>query len=129
MLLLDTHVLLWWMRGDPKLGVRTREAITDPRARPVVSIASFWELSIKARVGKLAEAGSLLIEEAQAQGIEVLHVSPRHLAALERLEHIPGHNDPFDHLIIAQARAERAVLITVDKQMRAYGIDGLGAGH
>lgn len=126
-LLLDTHVLLWWLRGDPKLGARTREAIADPRAELIVSIASFWELSIKARIGKFPESGSFLIGEAESRGVEVLQVKPHHLAQLERLERIAGHNDPFDHVIIAQARAENAALITADKQMRAYGIAGLNA--
>lgn len=126
-LLLDTHVLLWWLRGDPKLGTRTRESIADPRAELIVSIASFWELSIKARIGKFPESGALLIGEAESRGVEVLHVQQHHLAQLERLERIPGHNDPFDHVIIAQARAENAALITADKQMRAYGIAGLSA--
>lgn len=122
-LLLDTHILLWWLRGNAKLGAQTRRVIADPRAEPVVSIASFWEVSIKARTGKLAEFGALLMAEATAQGFGILQVQPRHLAVLEGLAKIPGHNDPFDHLIVAQAKAENAMLITGDKQLRSYGID------
>jgi PIN domain nuclease of toxin-antitoxin system len=122
-LLLDTHILLWWLRDNPKLGVQTRRVIADPRAEPVVSIASFWELSIKARIGKLTEFGSLLMAEATSQGFDILHLQPRHLAVLEGLAKVPGHNDPFDHLIVAQAKAENAMLITGDKQLRGYGVD------
>jgi PIN domain nuclease of toxin-antitoxin system len=122
-LLLDTHILLWWLRGNPKLGAQTRRLIADPRAEPVVSIASFWEVSIKARTGKITEFGALLMAEATAAGFGILHVQPRHLAMLERLERVDGHNDPFDHLIVAQAKAENAVLITGDKQLRRYGVD------
>jgi PIN domain nuclease of toxin-antitoxin system len=122
-LLLDTHILLWWLRDNPKLGVQTRRVIADPRAEPMVSIASFWELSIKARIGKLAEFGSLLMAEATSQGFGILQLQPRHLAVLEGLTKVPGHNDPFDHLIVAQAKAENAILITGDKQLRSYGVD------
>jgi PIN domain nuclease of toxin-antitoxin system len=122
-LLLDTHILLWWLRDNPKLGARTRMMIADPRAEPMVSIASFWEVSIKSRIGKLNEFGSLLMAQAKSEGFGVLHVQPRHLAVLERLDRISDHNDPFDHLIVAQAKAEGAVLITGDKQLRRYGVD------
>jgi PIN domain nuclease of toxin-antitoxin system len=122
-LLLDTHILLWWLRDNPKLGVQTRRVIADPRSEPVVSIASFWELSIKARIGKLNEFGSLLMAEATSQGFDILHLQPRHLAVLESLAKVPGHNDPFDHLIVAQAKAENAVLITGDKQLRGYSVN------
>jgi PIN domain nuclease of toxin-antitoxin system len=120
-LLLDTHVLLWWLRDDPKLGAKTRTAIEDPRTELLVSIASFWELAIKARNGKIEESGARLIDEARDRGINILAVNASHLAALETLERVMGHNDPFDHLIIAQARAEHALLITSDKQVRLYG--------
>jgi PIN domain nuclease of toxin-antitoxin system len=122
-LLLDTHILLWWLRDNPKLGARTRMMIADPRAEPMVSIASFCEVSIKSRIGKLNEFGSLLMAESKSEGFGVLHVQPRHLAVLERLDRIPDHNDPFDHLIVAQAKAEGAMLITGDKQLRRYGVD------
>jgi PIN domain nuclease of toxin-antitoxin system len=122
-LLLDTHILLWWLRDNPKLGAQTRRVIADPRAEPIVSIATFWELSIKARIGKLDEFGSLLMAKATSEGFGILQLQPRHLAMLEGLVKIPGHNDPFDHLIVAQAKAENAMLITGDKQLRCYGVD------
>lgn len=122
-LLLDTHILLWWLRDSPKLGTRTRAMIADPRIEPMVSIASFWEVSIKSRIGKISEFGSLLMAEAKSEGFTILHLEARHLAMLERLGPVSGHNDPFDHLIVAQAKAENAVLITGDKQLRNYGVD------
>jgi PIN domain nuclease of toxin-antitoxin system len=124
-LLLDTHVMLWWLRDNPKLGSRTRQAISDSRANLLVSIASLWELSIKARLGKIDELGSLLHDEARAAGLEVLAVAAAHLAELERLPRIPGHGDPFDHLILAQAKAEKALLVTADRVLDAYGIPTL----
>lgn len=120
--LLDTHVMLWWLRDDPKLGSHTRMAIADSRSRLMVSVASFWELSIKRRNGKFDEDGSELFDQVIDEGIEVLGVQPHHLRALELLEKRPDHNDPFDHLIMAQAIAENAVLITGDKQIRQYDV-------
>lgn len=57
--------------------------------------------------------------------MEILPVKRHHLFSLERLERIVGHDDPFDHLILAQARAERAALLTADRQLLAYGDAGL----
>jgi PIN domain nuclease of toxin-antitoxin system len=120
--LLDTHVMLWWLRDDPKLGPRSRADIAESGAHLMVSIASFWEFSIKFRKGKFEELGSTLVAEAASQGLEVLAITPPHLRALESLPHVEGHNDPFDHLILAQALAEDATLVTSDRLMRGYDI-------
>ena len=67
----------------------------------------------------------MLLAEVVAQGLEVLAVSPAHLAELERLPRIPGHGDPFDHLILAQTKAEKALLVTADRALDGYGIPTL----
>ena len=121
-LLLDSHVLLWWLRDHPKLGWRTRDAIADRRNDLVVSIASFWEFSIKYRIGKENERGTALLAETISAGIEVLQIRSGHLLALEVLERMPGHNDPFDHIILAQARAEEVLLVTADKKLLSYDV-------
>lgn len=121
-LLLDTHVVLWWLRDDPRLGPRAKTAIAHPQAELFASIVSFWELSIKARIGKMPDPGSMLFGEASDGGIEILDVRSSHLAALEELVRVPDHNDPFDHLILAQALAESATLVTGDRKMRRYGV-------
>jgi PIN domain nuclease of toxin-antitoxin system len=121
-LLLDTHVLLWWLRDNPKLGPRSRAAIAAPGVELLVSIASFWEMSIKARNGKSDEPGSTLWNDAIAQGVTVLSLNSEHLRALEVLRQVVKHNDPFDHLILAQAKAERALLVTSDRLMRQYDV-------
>lgn len=119
-LLLDTHVLVWWLRDNPRLGSRTRALIADPRAELLVSIASFWELAIKARRKGFEYPGSVLLREARAAGLEVVAIDERHLDLLEQLEPRPGHKDPFDHLILVQAQAEEAMLITSDRKLRDY---------
>lgn len=121
-LLLDTHVLLWWLRDNPKLGPRSRKAISAPGVELLVSVASFWEMSIKARSGKSNEPGSSLWNDATAQGVKVLSLNSAHLRALESLRQIAKHNDPFDHLILAQAQAERALLVTSDRLMKQYDV-------
>ena len=89
---------------------------------PEASIASFWELSIKARKQEFGEIGSSLIDEAIEAGIRVLEVRRSHLLALEKLERVRGHNDPFDHLILAQAIAEGVPLMTSDRDMKQYRV-------
>ena len=126
-LLLDTHVMLWWLTDNPRLGPRTRAVIAEGRAELLVSVASFWELSIKTRLGKFASPGSLLFEEARQGGITVVDVRPHHLVALERIVAKPKHNDPFDHLILAQTIAEDAMLVTSDRDLLAYDVRALRA--
>lgn len=121
-LLLDTHVMLWWLRDNPKLGPLARTAIADPRSTLLVSIASFWELSIKVRVGKFDESAARLFAESTEEAFQIIGVEQSHLAALEGLRRLPDHNDPFDHLILAQANAEDATIITNDKAMTLYGV-------
>ena len=121
-LLLDTHVMLWWLRDTPKLGPRARAAIAEATIQPLVSIASFWELSIKARKFGKGELGSGLVKDAAASGLEILGIRVGHLAALESLERIDGHGDPFDHLIMAQAISEGALLMTSDRDLMRYSV-------
>lgn len=120
--LLDTHVLLWWLRDDRRLSQRARAVIADSRAIVLVSIASGWELSVKGRIGKIAESGAPVMREAAEQGFQIIGLTPEHLAALEALPRVNGHGDPFDQLLLAQALVEDAVLMTADKLMTSYGV-------
>ena len=121
-LLLDTQVLLWWLKDDPKLVPPTRALIADSRNTILVSAASFWEISIKYRIGKIDKQGSAVLREVEALGFTIVPLAAEHFQRLEQLESKPGHNDPFDHLILVQATAEDAVLITSDRFPRSYGI-------
>ena len=118
-LLLDTHVLLWWLFGDDRLTPAMREAITDPAAAVAVSAASAWEMSIKAALGKLA-VPDRLAEELDAQGFDALPVTVDDgLAAGALPRH---HDDPFDRMLIAQARRRRLVLVTADRRFADYDV-------
>jgi PIN domain nuclease of toxin-antitoxin system len=85
-------------------------------------MVSFWAVSIKHRIGKIDERGSEMMVEVVGSGFRILDIGPDHLALVERLEAKPGHRDPFDHLILAQARAEDAILVTSDRQLRASDV-------
>ncbi len=115
--LLDTCVLLWWLSGDARLGSTWEERLRE--ARCLVSAASIWETAIKHRLGKLPVSPLDLITAASAAGFESLPISPAHAAATATLP--PHHQDPFDRLLIAQARAEGVLLLSRDRALKAYG--------
>ncbi|KQP94705.1 twitching motility protein PilT [Methylobacterium sp. Leaf113] len=119
-LLLDTHALLWWLLADPKLGPAARDLIADPTNDVLVSVASLWEIQVKVRVGKLrADLGDIL-DAVRDQGFEVVGITPAHLLALGDLPR--HHGDPWDHLLIAQAKAEDAVFLSEDRHVPAYPV-------
>ena len=125
--MVDTHVLYWWLRDSWKLGERARALIADARAELLVSVGSFWEMSVKARIGKAPEPGSRLYDEARRSGFTVVPISLKHLETLESIPFRAEHKDQFDHLILAQTIAEDAMLITADRKLLAYGVRALRA--
>jgi PIN domain nuclease of toxin-antitoxin system len=125
-LLLDTHALLWWLTDSPRLRAAWRRAIGDSQTRVLVSAASIWEIAIKSAMGRLGldlPQDVALENFAALCGFEDLPVSARHAAAV--LELPPHHADPFDRILVAQARLERLTLVTADKAMRAYEVEVL----
>lgn len=121
-LLLDTHVLVWWMFDAPELPAKARAAIADPENVIFVSAASIWELQIKSALGKInlpANFDEILTTEA----FENLAVTWAHAHAIRALP--PHHKDPFDRMLIAQARCEKLVLLTHDKIVKQYDVEYL----
>ena len=118
-LLLDTHVLLWWLAGDDRLTPTMREAIADPTTPVVVSAASAWEMAIKAGLGKLTIPGDLAGELGR-QGFDELPVTVEDGVAAGVLPR--HHADPFDRLLIAQAARRRFVLVTADRRAAGYDV-------
>ncbi len=116
-LLLDTHVLLWWLAGSSRLPQSARKAI-DSGDAVYVSAASAWEIAIKTASGKLEFRGDL-----QAQLLHnrfrTLSISIRHALAAGAL--FPYHSDPFDRILVAQAQVESLRLVTSDSRLSAYG--------
>lgn len=118
-LLLDTHVVLWALADDPTLSEEARAAIVAGRNTVLVSAASAWEIAIKKTLGKL-RAPDDFEEQLAAHRLEPLPVSVAHALAVEELPH--HHSDPFDRLLVAQARAEGLTLVTRDSRLPRYGI-------
>jgi PIN domain nuclease of toxin-antitoxin system len=122
--LLDTHVLLWWMADDPRLSARAREVLADRKVRLLWSAASTWELAIKASLGKVTlpePVGAWVQSRAAQQAIELLPVTHHHAAEVERLP--SHHRDPFDRLLVAQARTEGAAIVSGDPFLRKYDVE------
>jgi PIN domain nuclease of toxin-antitoxin system len=118
-LLLDTHVLLWWLFDDDRLTPAMRAAIADPRTSVAVSAASAWEMAIKATRGKLTIPEDLA-EEIARQGFEGLPVTVEDSLAAGALPR--HHDDPFDRMLIAQAARRRFVLVTADRRFADYDV-------
>jgi PIN domain nuclease of toxin-antitoxin system len=125
-LLLDTHVLIWWLRDDPRLGPKPRALIADGDTETLFSVVSCWEASLKARVGKMDITGSELWRSACEEGLQPIGLESAHIEELDRLARVAGHRDPFDHLLLAQAKAEVAALVTHDHALPQYGIRCIG---
>lgn len=125
-LLLDTHVLIWWLRDDPRLGPKPRALIADGGTQTLFSVVSCWEASIKTRIGKMDITGSALWQFASSEGLQPIGVESAHIDELDRLAHVAGHRDPFDHLLLAQAKVEEAALVTHDRALPQYGIRCIG---
>ena len=121
--LLDTHALLWWLAGDAALPPRARTVIGDPDNEVFVSAASAWEIATKHRLGKLPGAGPLAVDfarEVEAQGFLPLPITLAHgqdAGALSLL-----NRDPFDRMLVAQALAERMVLVSNESAFDAAGV-------
>ena len=121
-LLLDTHVLLWWLADDPKLGEEARNRISDPKSSVFVSAATVWEISIKRTLGKL-EVPSDLLSQLELNRFQPLSMTISHAYAAGSLPR--HHDDPFDRMLVAQATRESLVLVTSDPRIGLYGIETL----
>jgi PIN domain nuclease of toxin-antitoxin system len=122
-LLLDTHTLLWFLLNDRSLSAIARGAIEDPANHKFVSIATCWEMSIKAGLGKLRLVEPVAVflgRELPANNFDLLAITLAHATAVESLPQ--HHKDPFDRLLIAQSRIEGIPLVSADVAFDAYGI-------
>lgn len=119
-LLLDTHILLWWLSDDPLLPTAAREAITSPDRVVLVSAATAWEIAIKQAAAKL-DAPDDLLDALKSNDFETLPITAVHALAAGALPQ--HHSDPFDRMLIAQARAESLTLISVDSRFAQYDVD------
>lgn len=117
--LLDTHVLLWWLDDNPTLSKEARRIIANGEHLVFVSAATIWEIRIKEALGKLKIPGNFqaILRD---QPFEMLDITTDHAHAIKGLpEH---HKDPFDRMLVAQAKAEGLRLITRDSHLKKYAI-------
>jgi PIN domain nuclease of toxin-antitoxin system len=124
-LLLDTHILVWWLLDDPALPRRLAASLRDPANEIYVSSASAWEIATKYRRGRMPQAEPLV------QGFRRLIEGERWIAVPVTLEHALAagllesrHRDPFDRMLAAQARLEDMKLVTDDRALAALVMSG-----
>ena len=125
-LLLDTHTALWFFWDDPLLSPTAKTLIEDPNNRKLLSIASCWEIAIKAGLGKLqlgAQSRAFLNKEIARNNFEVLAITLDHATMVEGLA--AHHKVPFDRLLIAQGMLEGIPIVSADVVFDRYGIQRL----
>lgn len=122
-LLLDTHAFLWWAGDAPGLTSRARKIIADPQNECFLSLASCWEMAIKASLEKLKltqPVERFVTEQLHENGFRLLGIELAHVAKVESLPF--HHRDPFDRLIVAQALSEKMTIVSADKTLSEYGV-------
>ena len=121
-LLMDTHILIWFLEGNNLLANSRRQIITDSQNEVFVSIASLWEMAIKISVGKLTLAKPLgdVIKQIIIENIDILPISPEHTLHVSTLPF--HHRDPFDRIIIAQSKVGNLPIMTNDGEFINYGV-------
>lgn len=118
-LLLDSHAFLWSAFEPERLPDETRAAVADLKVPVFVSVVTVWELNIKIGLGKLAVPEDL-VEMVAGLGYSTLPIHLHHAALVRGLP--PHHRDPFDRMLVAQARAEGITLVTADRMIRQYEV-------
>ena len=121
-ILIDTQTFIWFFEDNPRLPLSIKKLMENNKS-PVVSIASFWEITIKTSLGKLVIPENIagLMGKALSKGFKILPIEREHLIVLSTLE--LTHRDPFDRLIIAQAIAENMPLVSSDDVFKQYPVN------
>lgn len=120
--LLDTHYLIWALSGDRRLNGHALDMLSDPKQPVVVSVVSLWEIAIKSSLGKLEVLDGVkgVLAQLPKMGFRVLGLGESHIAEVESLP--LHHRDPFDRMLIAQARQEGMHLLSADPHFKAYDV-------
>jgi PIN domain nuclease of toxin-antitoxin system len=117
-LLLDTHVILWWLADDPTLSDEVKARL-DNEPQAYISSATIWEVAIKQAAGKIVEPADLP-ERIRRSGFRELSINFEHAMVAGRLPLI--HRDPFDRMLVAQAQCEDLTLVTRDEHCQKYDV-------
>ena len=124
-LLLDTHILIWALNDDPRLSKKARELLLKPENSIYYSVVSIWEVAIKHAIHpeNVAFTGRELAQFCNDAGFLPLNMQEKHVFSLETIERendAPPHNDPFDRILIAQAKTEKMRFLTHDALLPYY---------
>ena len=122
-LLLDTHAYLWWLADDSQLSADAREAIGNSSTSIFVSAVSIWEIAIKRALGKLELLDADAVYRVAESGFIELPISASHARDAGELPR--HHEDPFDRMLVAQARHEGLTCVTRDSRFAAYSVSTL----
>jgi PIN domain nuclease of toxin-antitoxin system len=119
-LLLDTHTFLWWDSNPDRIPARTIALIQQSSNQVLLSLVTPWEIQIKTQLGKLSLQAPLsnIIRQQTENGISILPITLPHILELDELP--LHHKDPFDRLLIAQSRVEKATLVSCDSILEKY---------
>jgi PIN domain nuclease of toxin-antitoxin system len=123
-LLLDTHTFLWLDSSPEKLSQTALAACEDPANQLYLSVVSAWEIQIKRQINRLqlgTPLDQMIRGQQSANDLRILPVELQHIYVLDELP--LHHNDPFDRLLIAQAKAEQAWLVSGDNRFQPYPVD------
>jgi PIN domain nuclease of toxin-antitoxin system len=124
--LLDTHVMLWWLRADRRLSSLASRVVASGENQLLWSIASSWEIAVKIALGKLElerPVHRLYGELVSGQGVEILPIGHDHCTQLAALP--LHHRDPFDRMLVAQAQVEGVPVLSADPKLAAYELEVL----
>jgi PIN domain nuclease of toxin-antitoxin system len=118
-LLLDTHVLLWWLDDHPTLSKEAREAIADAKNLVFISAAVIWEIRIKQGIGKLKIPKNFrsVLED---QPFEMMDITADHAHAVGQMPMY--HRDPFDRMLVAQAKVDGLTIVSRDVHLKKYKV-------
>ncbi len=123
--LLDTHIALWYLSGDSKLSKKAKSYIDDGKNSIYFSVASMWEIEIKhiLHPDKMISSGNDFLLNCENAAFSFLPLHPDHinlLHTLKRSKKEQPHNDPFDRILISQAKSEKMILLTHDTLLSGY---------
>lgn len=124
--LLDTHTLIWMVTDEDKLGEQAKDLLFDSAVRKLLSPASYWEIAIKMKLGKLdltVPYDDFVAEAIDEYKLEVLHIHHKHTSLLTTLDLF--HADPFDRLLVVQASIEGVPIISIDDKLDPYPVTRL----
>lgn len=119
-ILLDTHAIIWWLAEPELLSKKQFDIISEPSSQVFISAASIWEIRIKESIGKI-EVPQNFLDLIKDEGFQFLAINESHADYVSSLPLI--HKDPFDRIIIAQAKLEKLSLVTSDKSFEGYEVE------